>query len=128
VTHLPLLSRDRAGFTLIEVIGAVLFFALAVGMATQLAGSLSRQVERAALRAGVTSAAQERLEEMERLPYDSLTVGTTMDTITIRGREFASTREVTEFGTRVRSVRVSIEPVGGSGPSQELTGYVFGPW
>lgn len=120
--------RGRGGFTLIEVIGAVLLFALAVGMATQLAGTLSEQVERSALRAGVVSAAQERLEELERLPFDSLDVGTEVDTITIRGEAVVCTTVVSAFDTRVRSMTVTVGPADSDGPSQELTGYAFGPW
>ncbi len=122
------LRTGRDGFTLIEVTGALLIFAVGILVAVQLAGALSSQVETTALRAGVVSAAQQRLEEIDRLPYDSLSSGTDVDTTTIRGREFESTVTVSAFDTRIFAVEVVVEPLDWSGPSHSLTSYVFGPW
>lgn len=129
MTGLELGRGGRDGFTLIEVMGALVIFALGILIAVQLAGTLSLQVESTALRAGVVSRTQERLEELDRRPYDSLTFGTEVDTLTIRGRRFVRTTAVTDFDTRVIAVEVSVEPVQSEeGPSHSLTSYVFGAW
>lgn len=116
------------GFTLIEVVAALVVFAAGVLMAVRLAGGLSTQVRNSALRAAVVGTAQERMEELERLPYDSLTVGTTVEAVTIRGREYEVATSVGSYGRRVRSVEVVVRPEGEGGPSHDLLSYVYGPW
>ena len=119
----------REGFTLIEVIGALVIFAVGVLMAASLAGNLSLQVQDAAVRAGVVSAAQEKIEEMERTEYASLTVGTEVEDITIQGRAYQRTTVIADYATQTRSVEVTVEPASGSsGPSHTLLSYAFEPW
>lgn len=120
---------SESGFTLIEVMGALLIFAMGVLIAMELSDALAAQVERAAVRSEVVTSAQERLDSLDRLPYDSLDVGTRIDSLIIRGRRYVCSTVVQDYGSRVRSLEVTVAPVGTGGwPSQSLSSYVYDPW
>ena len=122
-------GRSQGGFTLIEVMGALLIFAMGVLIAMELSDALAAQVERAAVRSEVVTTAQERLDSLDRLAYDSLDVGTRIDSLNIRGRRYVCSTVVQDYGSRVRSLEVTVVPVGTGGwPSQSLSSYVYDPW
>ncbi|HSR42121.1 MAG TPA: prepilin-type N-terminal cleavage/methylation domain-containing protein [Longimicrobiales bacterium] len=119
----------EAGFTLIEVMGALLIFAMGVLIAVELSDALAAQVERSAVRAEVVTTAQERLDSLDRLHYDSLDLGTRVDTLSIRGHPYVCSTVVEDYAPRVRALRVSVVPVVTAGwPSQSLSSYVYEPW
>ena len=78
------LSAD--GFTLIEVIGALVIFSMGVLMVMGLGGTLSLQMERASLRSELALVGQERLDSLELVNYTALTLGTTTTSTSIRAR------------------------------------------
>ena len=92
----------RAGFTLIEVIGALLIFSVGVIMLLQLTTSLSRQLEYAAINSLITVEGQERLDSLGALAYSSLTVATNEATLTIRGVAYSRTESITQVPVRER--------------------------
>lgn len=125
------MTNEASGFTLIEVVAALLIFAAGVLAIVNLAGSLAGQVEGAALRSEVVSMAQERIEELERLPYDSLLVGlgTGTRSLTIQGQSYTRTTVISFFNPRTVSLEVTVAPdAGGSGPSQTLISYAYEAW
>ena len=85
----------RGGFTLIEVIGSLVIFSLGVIMVLQLTGALTRQMEYATKTSEVVARVQERLDSLEALPFDSVTVGTRQDTLTVRGTRYVRNATVT---------------------------------
>ncbi|MDX1567702.1 MAG: prepilin-type N-terminal cleavage/methylation domain-containing protein [Longimicrobiales bacterium] len=127
----PPRGGPRAGFTLIEVVAAFVIFAAGILAAMNLTGSMAGQVEDAGLRSEVVSAAQERIEELERLPYDSLVVdvGTSTQALTLQGRSYTRTTVITLFNPRTVSLEVTVAPgAGDSGPSQTLLSYAYEAW
>lgn len=120
--------RGRGGFTLIEVMAALVIFAAGVLMAARLAGGLSVQVRQSGLRAAVVSATQERMEEMESLPFDELDPGSTVESLTIQGRAYERTTVVTDYAPRIRSIEVTVAPDGPEGPEESLLSYAWDPW
>lgn len=119
----------EAGFTLIEVMGALLIFAMGVLIAVELSDALAAQVERSAVRAEVVTTAQERLDSLDRLHYDSLDLGTRVDSLSIRGHAYLCSTSVEDYAPRVRALRVSVVPTTTGGwPSQSLSSYVYEPW
>jgi prepilin-type N-terminal cleavage/methylation domain-containing protein len=117
-------SGPRRGFTLIEVIGALLIFSVGVIMVLQLTGALSRQMEYAAKSSELVVRAQERLDSLEALPFDSITVGTRQDTLTVRGIRFIRRFTVTSVTALLRRIDVTVTPLtAGQGPSVSSTSY-----
>ena len=125
----------RAGFTLIEVIGALLIFSVGVIMLLQLTTSLSRQLEYAAINSLITVEGQERLDSLGALAYSSLTVATNEATLTIRGVAYSRTESITQCpcasgsgSPLMRMIDVSLSPVNGSGPSFSASTYMTDSW
>ncbi|MGD2070459.1 MAG: type II secretion system protein [Gemmatimonadota bacterium] len=117
-----------SGFTLIEVVGAVLLFSLALILAIQLSGSTGTQLERSAVTSEIVTMAQERLDSLQLLPFDSLAPVTSGDTLTVRGRRYARSWTVTQYSPILMELQVSLAPVDGVGPSFTAGSYRMGTW
>ena len=120
------LSTD--GFTLIEVIGALVVFSLGVMAVINLTGTLSVSMERAALRSELAVVGQERLDSLELVDYTSLTVGTTTSSASIRGETYTWKVIVADSTALVRHVAVTGTPSSGSGPSFSGSAFVDRTW
>lgn len=120
---------SRGGFTLIEVIGSLVIFSVGVIMVLQLTGALTRQMEYAAKSSELVVRAQERLDSLETLPFDSITVGTRQDTLTVRGVSYVESTTVTAVTGLLRRIEVSLTPqTTGAGPSYSVTSYAASSW
>jgi prepilin-type N-terminal cleavage/methylation domain-containing protein len=117
-----------AGFTLIEVIGALVVFSMGVLMVLGLSGALSTQVQQAVLRSSVIVEVQEALDSLGAEPYDSLTVGTEQDTLWIRGLIYGRTKSVIQSHPVTREVSVTLEPLGDTGPTYTASTFVLQAW
>ena len=123
--------RTRAGgFTLIEVIGALLVFTVGLIMLLSITRSLSQRLEWAALNSLITAEGQERLDSLGALAYGSLAVATKTDTISLRGISYRRRQQVTQYTPLVRQAVVTISPLDTSAvaPSFTATVYVADPW
>lgn len=120
---------NREGFTLIEVMGALVIFSLGVLMVIQLSGALSRQMEYAAKSSELVARAQERVDSLEAVPFASLAVGTTQQTVTVRGTSYRLTATVSAVTGVLKKIDVTLAPVtAGTGPSQGVTSYSAAKW
>ena len=63
-------SLERRGFTLIEVVAALVIFSLGVLVLLNLTGVLSLQLNRAGKSTSVAIAVQNRLDSLLQVPYD----------------------------------------------------------
>ena len=106
-------SPSTKGFTLIEVIGALLIFSTGVLMVINYAGTLSLQMERAALRSELAVVGQERLDSLELVSYASLTVGETTSSMSIRGETYSWSITVSDSTALIKHAQVTATP--GSG-------------
>lgn len=86
----------RDGFTLIEVIAALLIFSAGILMMLGVTRGLSRSMEHSALNSLLTAEGQERMDSLAALTYATLTVGTRQDTLVFRGISFRRTQIVTQ--------------------------------
>ena len=116
------------GFTLIEVIGALVIFSMGVLAVVRLAGTLSVQMERAAIRSELAVVGQERLDSLELVDYTTLTVGTTNSASSIRGQTYTWSVTVSDSTALIRHVDVSGTPLSGYGPSFSGAAFVDRPW
>lgn len=106
-----------------------MIFSLGVLMVIQLATALSARMEYAARTSAIVARAQERLDSLEALPFDSLTVGTHADTLTVRGVRYILTAQVTSVTGVLRQIDVELAPaVTGSGPTYSTTSYSTAEW
>jgi hypothetical protein len=122
------MDRRSGGFTLIEVMGAMLVFTVGVLMMLSLTGVLSTQMERAGLRSQVSLALQNRLDSLQQVPYDSLLVGTVSDTLHLHGRVFDRSHRVLQASPLVKEVEVTLEAQDGGGPSLTASTFVSLRW
>jgi prepilin-type N-terminal cleavage/methylation domain-containing protein len=120
------LSAD--GFTLIEVIGALVIFSIGVLAVIGLGGTLTLQMERAALRSELALVGQERLDSLELLDYADLTVGTTTSSTSIRGETYTWSVTVSDSTAILRHVALSGVPSSGSGPFFKGSAFVDRVW
>ena len=117
------------GFTLIEVIAALVIFSVGVLMVLDLTRSLSREMRYAATTSELVVRAQERLDSLESLSFESLTVGTAGDTLTIEGVAYQRTVTISSVTGLLYQLDVTVSPVtAGEGPSYAATSYSAAHW
>lgn len=118
----------HGGFTLIEVIGALVIFSMGVLMVMQVSGALGTQMRFAGARSEIVALTNERLDSLTTLPLGSITAGTTVDTVTTQGLDYESTVVVTSLTAALVRIDISIVTLGTGGPSYAATGYASAPW
>jgi Tfp pilus assembly protein PilV len=130
LSRIAIRRRPRVGgFTLIEVIGALLVFSAGLIMLLSITRGLSQRLEWAALNSLITAEGQERLDSLDAVAYPALAVGSDVDTLTLRGVSYRRTQTITQFTALVRRAVVTIEPLGSAaGPTFEASLFSSGEW
>ncbi|MSR35219.1 MAG: hypothetical protein EXR95_01070 [Gemmatimonadetes bacterium] len=118
----------RAGFTLIEVIGALLIFSVGVIMVLSITSALSRRTEYAAVNSVINVMGQQRMDSVSVLTYASVVVATTTDTITIRGLRYRRRLVITQYSPLVKKVDFILNPVAGAWPTYDASTYLRTTW
>lgn len=121
-------GRRGGGFTLIEVMGALVIFSLGVLLTLGLTESMTEQLERAGIRSELTARARTALDSLEAQGFTALAPGSWTGHLTVRGRRYSETLRVAPFSPLVRELSVTLEPESGSGPRHTVTSYVSGRW
>lgn len=119
---------ETAGFTLIEVMGALVVFSMGVLLVLSLSGALSTQVRQSVMRSSVMVEVQQALDSMGGQPFNSLTVGSSQDTLWIRGSLYGRTKSVTQTHPMTLTVSVTLEPLRETGPSYTASTFVLQTW
>lgn len=122
------LPARRAGFTLIEVIGSILIFSVGVVMVLQITSALSRRTEYAAQNSIISVMGQQRLDSLAVVAYTSVGVGTTTDSVTVRGVRYQRRLVVSQFSPLVRKADFSLIPTSGSWPTFDASTFVRDSW
>jgi Tfp pilus assembly protein PilV len=121
--------RSILGFTLIEVVGALLIFSMGVLMVVQVSGALGFRMRYAGARSEIVVYANERLDSLAAESFASLTPGTTTSTISAEGMTFQRSVTITSVTPLLKRIDVSIAPTaGGEGPSHTVTSYSSAAW
>lgn len=121
-------SDSKGGFTLIEVIGALVVFSMGVLMVLSLTGPLSTQIYNAGLRSQVAVTLQNRLDSLQLVPYDSLIIGTFSDTLTLYGRVYNQTHRILQASALIKEVEVTVDAADGDGPDLTASAFVTFSW
>jgi prepilin-type N-terminal cleavage/methylation domain-containing protein len=117
-----------SGFTLIEVIGALVIFSVGVLMVIQVSGALGTQMRYAGTRSELAVHASQRLDSLDAEPFASVTTGTWLDTLIVQGIEYECTVAVAQLTPVLKRIDVSLEATEGVGPSHSVTSYVAASW
>jgi prepilin-type N-terminal cleavage/methylation domain-containing protein len=121
-------ARPPAGFTLIEVIGALVIFSMGVLMIVQLSGALGVRMRYAGARSELIVFADERLDSLSAEAFTGLAVGTSLDTLVAEGVSFQSTVTISLVSPVLKRIDIAIAPIAGEGPSHSLTSYASAVW
>jgi Tfp pilus assembly protein PilV len=119
---------QREGFTLIEVIGAILIFSLGVIMVLKITSALSARTEYAAVSSTINVMGQQRLDSLSVAPYPSVLVGTTTDTLRVRGLLYRRQLVVTQYSPLVKKLDFTLSPFVGAGPTFDASTYLRDSW
>jgi len=117
------------GFTLIEVVGALVIFSVGVLMVMQVSGALTTQMRYAGARSELAVLVNEQLDSIESLPFDSveLGAGTVQDTVTVQGWPYERLVVVAIITPILAKIDITFSPMG-SGPSHAVTSYTSEVW
>ncbi len=116
------------GFTLIEVIGALVILSVGILMVMQTGSALTWSVRHSGARSEIVVLASEQVDSVEATPFDSLTPGTTRDTLNVQGWTYTRSVAVTLLTPVLARIEVSLVPVEGQGPTHRVTSYTSAVW
>jgi prepilin-type N-terminal cleavage/methylation domain-containing protein len=122
------MTAGRRGFTLIEVVGALVIFSVGVLMVMGAGSALTTQMRYSGARSEIAVLANAQIDSVEATPFDSLTSGTTQDTVTVQGWTYERSLVVTLLTPVLGRVEVSLTPVDSVGPSHSMTSYTSAAW
>lgn len=118
----------RAGFTLIEVVGALVIFAVGILMIMQVSGALTTQMRYAGVRSQIAVLAGEQIDSVESMPFDSITAGTSEDTVTVQGWSYRRRVTVSPITPILARVDVELSRMDSLGPAHSVTSYTSDAW
>ena len=121
-------TRRCGGFTLIEVMGALLIFSMGVLMVLQLSAALGIQIRYAAVQSEIVVLANERLDSLEATPFDSLSIGTAADTTAVEGFSYEREAVISEITPVLYMIVVTLTPLNDDAPSYSVTSYMSAVW
>ena len=121
-------DRRTRGFTLIEVIGALVIFSVGVLMVMQVGGALTTQMRYAGARSEIVVLANEVLDSVEAIPLGSVAAGNALDTLNVQGWAYQRSLTVTDLTPVLFRVEVELTAVDSAGPSYAVTSYTSAVW
>ena len=118
-------GHAAAGFTLVEVVVAMIVLTAATLGLVQLAATASLLARDSMAATELSTLAQNALEAAREAGYSGNQPGVSADTVEVRGRLYARRLTVTDEGTRTREVRIDIQRLGAEVPDYSTLVYVL---
>ena len=100
--------RNRDGFTLVELIVAVTLLSVALVPMASFMFYSARSVHRSKATALGTVLAREHIDELRTIPYDSIPLGSAVDTASIGTWRFAIITQVTSRTATLKEILVRV--------------------
>jgi Tfp pilus assembly protein PilV len=110
------------------VVGALVIFSAGILGIMRVGSSLTTQLRYSGARSEIVVLANERLDSIESMPFDSITSGTTQDTMTVQGWTYECTVIITDLTPVLARIEVTIERTDSIGPSHGVTSYTSSVW
>ena len=125
-------NPHHGGFTLIEVMGALIIFVMGVLMVMNLGSALTTQLEYSGITSEIVVVAHEQLDSLAATPFDSLQAQTVEEDFPVGEQEIEYTKTVTVSLVNPLLYRidvdVSLRDTLARGPSYAVTTYSAGSW
>lgn len=118
----------RRGFTLIEVMAALIIFGSIVTLLLRGTSALSQATVISEHHARAAHLARTTADTLSGRGYMALSPGTSMDTIAMGSHALLLTSTVSDEGPRLRVVTVSLRALEGERAYGVATGYAVRPW
>lgn len=122
------MSHRVSGFTLIEVIAALVIFSVGILMVMRVGGALSTQMRYAGARSQIVVLTNQQLDSIEAMPFDSIAIGTARDTVTVQGWSYERTTVVTSITAVLARIEVAMARVDSLGPQHSVTSFTSAVW
>lgn len=97
------------GFTLVEVMVALVILATGALAVTQLSLSVAVLMQQSTAKTELIAHAENKLEEVQARDFDELVAGTEADTVSVRGRPYVRRITITAPNSRTREIRVELD-------------------
>lgn len=121
-------DSTRRGFTLIEVMAALIIFGSIVTLLLRGTSALSQATVISERHAWAEHVARTCADTLSGQGYMALSPGTSMDTVAMGSDALLLTSTVSDEGPRLRVVTVSLRALEGDRTYGVATGYAVRPW
>ena len=101
-------AASTGGFTLVEVMVALVILAVGALTLTQLSLSVAVLMQQSSAKTELIALAENRLESVQARGYDALTSGVEADTVRVRGRQFVRRVTITAPNARTRQITIDL--------------------
>lgn len=105
-----------------------MIFAVGILMIMQVGGALTTQMRYAGVRSQIAVLAGEQVDSVESMPFDSLTDGTSEDTVTVQGWSYRRRLTVSTLTPILARIEVDLFRVDSLGPAHSVTSYTSAVW
>lgn len=124
----PIARCRSAGFTLIEVMGALLILSVGMVSALRLATASTSRLNYVDHKAAAVRIASERIDSLAAVPYSGLPPRVWADTVQRGAQKWVNRYTVTQWSTRVRKLEVTTLLLGDTLSSGPLATYLTDSW
>lgn len=116
-----------SGFTLVEVMVALIILAVGALAVTQLSLSVAVLMQQSSAKTELIAAADNRLEAVQARPYAQITPGVELDTVAVRGTRYVRRITITAPSTRTRQIAIDMRTPTAGGLRYSTLTYVSAP-
>ena len=118
---------SRGGFTLVEVMVALVVLALGALATTQVALAVAVLMQQSTAKTELIAHAENRLESVVTRDYALLADGVEVDTVLVRGAPYVRRVTITATNARTRQIQVELSSSGAEALRYSVLTYVSAP-